>query len=74
MIETVLFRTNQRKLQLASEAPGALAWKLYLHGQNLKKKGSPRGNRTTGITEHQQAEKRRKKEVVRFPRLSSDWF
>ena len=34
---------------------------------------SPRGNRTTGITEHQQAEKRRK-EVVRFPRPSSDWF
>ena len=26
----------------------------------LKKKESPRGNRTTGITEHQQAEKRRK--------------
>ena len=74
-IETVLFRTNQRKLQIASEAPGALAWKLYLRGQNFKKKKeSPRGNRTTGITEHQQAEKRRKKEVVRFPRPSSDWF
>ena len=37
-IETVLFRTNQRKLQLASEAPGTLTWKLYLRGQNLKKK------------------------------------
>ena len=62
MIETVLFRTNQRKLQLASKAPGAQAWKLYLRGQNLKKKRkSPRGNRTTGITEHQQAEKRRKR-------------
>ena len=35
---------------------------------------APRGNRTTGITENQQAEKRRKKEVVRFPRSSSDWF
>ena len=28
----------QRKLQLASEAPGALAWKLCLRGQNFKKK------------------------------------
>ena len=27
----------QRKLQLASEDPGELAWKLCLHGQNLKK-------------------------------------
>eukprot|EP00731_Ephydatia_muelleri_P025355 Em0017g438a len=39
-----------------------------------KKKESPQGNRTTGITEHQYAEKRWKKEVVRFPRSSSDWF
>ena len=35
---------------------------------------APRGNCTTGITEHQQAEKRRKKEVVRFPRPFSYWF
>ena len=61
-IETVLFRTNQRKLQLASEVPGALEWKLYRRGQHFKKKGNLHEEiAQLEFTEHQQAEKRRKK-------------
>ena len=36
------FRTNQMKLQVASAALGALVWKLYLRGQNLRRKGNLR--------------------------------
>ena len=69
----VLFRINQRKLQLASEAPGALAWKLCLRGPNLtKKRKSPRVNLTTGITAHQQADKRRKRSKLTIKDASAE--
>ena len=41
-VRTVLFKTNQMKLQVASAALGALVWKLYLRGQNLRRKGNLR--------------------------------
>ena len=62
----------QRKLQLASEAPGASVETVSVWARALNKRKSPRGNRTTGITAHQQAEKRRKRSKQMHPR--NNWM
>ena len=41
-------------------------------GRTLNKKKSPRGNRTTGITAHQQAEKRRKRSKLTIKDASAE--
>ena len=58
-VGTVLFRTNQRKLQVASAALGASVEAISAWAELKKKRKSPRENRTTGITKDQRAEKRR---------------
>ena len=64
-VGTVLFRTNQRKPQVASAALdlGALVWKL---------RKSPRENRTTGITKDQRAEKRKRRSKLNIKDASTD--
>ena len=70
-IETVLFATNERKLQLTSEAPGALAWKPYLCGQNLKKKELHEDIAQLELL-NTPAGREKKKEVVLFLLIGSE--